>query len=239
MSQLISSFKRYQLLLPALLFAGLVELNFNPNQYASAQDYKVPWCNTVAAVLRSYAQDAYQQPTYQDEYNVLLTGIKKALEVTNPKFHFYFRTTLELGNSLLGLYPNSPTQIQNQVLFLRNLIQDALSDLRYFDTHFRNCNDWQQRCNEGDHRNFVILLMQRGKKMGHLAIFENLEVQILKFYASAAVQLLESSLNARNYYCSIEVFKAASSLSSVFLLRDQVEIGLDKLINYQLRGHCR
>lgn len=200
---------------------------------SQAQDYNVPWCQTVGHTLQSYLAEGYSCSTYEEEKKVLEAGVQRALELTNEKFHFYFRTSLLLSKTLLSTYQNA----KDQVLFLREGIGYALNDLRYFDRYLWSCRSG--RCEEGNHREFVLGLLHRGINLGIKAKKLEQEVTILKFSSQSALELLENSDYSRSYYCAIEVLRSIDTTpADVYLLRDQVKLALDRLENYQ-RYQCR
>ncbi|MCO4754800.1 MAG: hypothetical protein KC478_09985 [Bacteriovoracaceae bacterium] len=205
-------------LMPTVLFAGqnqTVPGSHGPHQHHEHRYSR--WCNDVSYILQVSLDSAYHATTFEQERSILVTAINKTLEKVNPKYHFYFETTLTLA---LKIEKNLGTD-KERVFFLRRSITTALADLKDFDTYSRS----------QDYAAYVEELLRRAITEGLRVETEKLELLILNTSMSNAISVLRMSDYRRtaSHACASAYLKEAQTFEDVFYKRNLIQKAIDSL----------
>lgn len=203
-------------------FGVIAQSNENIPTQIIFTDYENKWCRDVSFILTNSLESAYYSETFEQEVTILKQAIKRTLEIANPKFSYYFGSSLKLALAVESKLSNS----KDKALTLRRNIENALSDLNYIDS--RISNRYEQ-----DHEDYVINILARGLDEAMRSKTDQIELQILDMTATAAVEILSESdyRRSQSNACAVRYLKELMSSNDVIYKRNLMDSAQNSLRN--------
>lgn len=171
------------------------------------------WCKDASYILRNSLKAAYEAPTFAKELEILSSAINRTLEIVNPKYSYYFDSTLSLSKSLSILLENE----KDKVFLTRRFIQYAISDLEYLDSYFASYT-------HQNHLNYAVKVLNRGLNEGMRSKTDEIEMSLLNAVASSGARILSESDFRRlsTYACAVVYLKEVANNQNLTIKRDLI-----------------
>lgn len=215
--------------LPVLLisFASQAQLSDQP-------DYVHEWCQGVRVIVREGLNQGRAATSDAEEVAILNQAAIRALAIGNPRFQKFFQYTLR--SALYDAQDVYPTDLQRQVFFMRDQLENALSDLDYLD------RSW----NPNNNGPYVAALLQRAQEAGRRTPLNIEEITLYRNAFHRAIYLIDESDFRRESSYACARLTLADGLSStdnnwmtpktkVEILRNRSETARDLI---RFRRHC-
>ena len=198
--------------------SGLVK-NLIGHESSESYSYEDKWCHDVEFILTNSLNAAYTSETFLEEAQILERAISRSLKIVNPKFSYFFESSLRLTQEISGKFSSD----KDKVFFLRRNIQNALSDLRYLDGR---SDDESQ-----DYGDYAKIVLTRALEEGVRSKTDLIEMSVLNSSIRSAIQVLKESDFRRDpsYACSTRYLKEALTLENVSYKRDLVDSAISTL----------
>jgi hypothetical protein len=202
-------------------FAVVNTTQVTSSSIVANDNYETKWCRDVDFILNASLNEAYNAETFEQEVMILKRAISRTLNIVNPKYTFYFDSTLQLGINIESVLGSS----KDKAIYLRRNIQAALSDLYYFDSF---SSPYSQ-----DHGNFTIQLLERTLSEGMRSKTDQIELMILRAGIQNGIEILRESDNRRNQSkaCATKFLKEALASGDVVYKRELVQQAINSIEN--------
>lgn len=190
------------------------------------ESYSYRWCREVGNTLQIVIQNSTLAKTYEEEKQMIIQGINISLEKTPTKDNQYFTTTL--NEIFVGL--KNYTDTKEQVLYLRQQVRFALSDLKFLD------QAWECPTCAGNNAAYVIETLTRGLEEGMATKTDAQENFALNHAISSSMRLLNESSYSRYYSCSKRALEDAFVINDLEIKKDLMRSAINYLNSSQ---YCR
>jgi hypothetical protein len=209
----------------------LVVAGFLPQLALSGTPFE-EWCEDRESILRQALYVGALVESDAEEVAILVSAAEQAQARSKHRFEKYFRYTLQVALSDFSVI--YPTDISRQAGFLRFMVREAISDVRYL-REYRYYNNTVP---------YVLEIMSRVRDQGMKTPQNREEISLLTTGIQRAIKWLEVSdyIRTPSYACAYEVLgqtlKNAALLGSkektkIQVLRD----GIDRAA-WKLRYSC-
>lgn len=215
------NFTKAFILTSALLFSNqaVIASGLNLKSNLMTED-EYRWCKDATLTLKAAYDSGIKAETYEEEVAIIKKGMEETLKILNPKFHYYFESTILLSLDI----ESKLTDTKDKAFFLRRNTQYAISDLIFLDQSIMS------RFNS-DYRIYAISLLERILNEGLRSKTDQIELMMLDAGANSVIKVLEESDYRRktNYSCASVSLKEALKISNINYKKNLINSAITSL----------
>ncbi len=194
----------------------------SPIAHSQRAHYHLKWCKNVGEKIQTALFSGASTRTYEEEKELLISGIKQSIRSTPQKNNFYFLQTLKQTLLNVEMYPD----IEFKVFYLRGQMRYALNDLTYLDQTYKKNKCFFCKI---DHSRYVNKIINRGLELAFAVPTDELEKQILNQTATFGAFLLDKSANRRGYSCARKSIQNVLDANNIISKRESLRLATSQL----------